>query len=180
MPIVFEDYPVLTNFRDKEWSLKVPRRHKEIAAKIPDAKEELRRELKQLFGIHMGTVYPEENNLVDIILDKSRVTNSRGFELENELELVLRSLERDLDDYLCLIVVDKSGNKKIREMEKLIYWYKMGYLKTKEALTEINYQEKERILLSFEEAFNMLVEKCYSNIEKYYKNSYLNREETLI
>ncbi len=145
-----------------------------------DAKEELRRELKQLFGIHMGTVYPEENNLVDIILDKSRVTNSRGFELENELELVLRSLERDLDDYLCLIVVEKNGNKKIREMEKLIFWYKMGYQKTKEALTEINYQEKESILLAFEEAFNMLVEKCYSNIGKYYKNSYLNREETLI
>ena len=29
------------HFRDKEWSLKIPRRQKEIALKIPDAKEAL-------------------------------------------------------------------------------------------------------------------------------------------
>ena len=65
-------------------------------------------------------------------------------------------------------------------MEKLIYWYKMGYQKTREALVEIDYPEKESILLSFEEAFNALIEKCYSNIGKYYKKEYLNREETFI
>ena len=65
-------------------------------------------------------------------------------------------------------------------MEKLIYWYKMGYHKTREALAEIDYPGKESVLLSFEEAFNALIEKCYDNIRKYYKNEYLNREETLI
>lgn len=145
-----------------------------------NAKAELRKELKQLFGIHMGTVYPEENNLVDVILDKSRVTNSRGFELENELELVLSSFERDLDDYLCTILRERSVEKNIKEMERLIYWYKRGYEKTKEQLDKIEYAEREEILLSFVEEFNALVEKSYCSIEKYYKNVYLNRKETLI
>lgn len=35
-------------FRDKEWTLKVPRRHKEIAAKIPKAKEELSEKLGRI------------------------------------------------------------------------------------------------------------------------------------
>ncbi len=145
-----------------------------------DAKEELRKELKQLFGIHIGTVYPEEYNLVDAILDKSRATNCRGFELENELTLVLKSLERDLDDYLYEILIDKKGKKHIREVQKLIYWYKRGYEKTKEELGESECVKKDQILKFFEEEFNSLVDQCYSRIKKYYKSEYLNREETLI
>lgn len=145
-----------------------------------EAKKELRKELKELFGIYMGTIYPEENNLVDVILNKSRLTNSRRFELENELELVLRSLERDLDDYLCEIIINENNRKVIKEMEQLIYWYKCGFDKLKDVMQEVSYKGKENILSNFSSSFNRIVETSYARIEKYYEGEYLNRAETLI
>lgn len=53
-------------FRDKEWTLKVPRRQKEIALKIPTAKEELYEKLNRTptvaeISVHLG--YSEEEIL---------------------------------------------------------------------------------------------------------------------
>lgn len=46
-------------FRDKEWSMKVPRRHKEIASMIPEAKEQLTEKLGRTptpteIAVHLG------------------------------------------------------------------------------------------------------------------------------
>lgn len=147
-----------------------------------DAKPKLRNELKQFFGIHMGTMYPEENNLVDIILEKSRMTNSREFDLKDELQLVLKALERDLDSCLCKLLSGDKRIKIIKEIEKEIFWYKKGFEKLEKfyLTCESNVEEKEKLLMDFSIKFNDIIEQCYSYVEKYSENEYINRAETLI
>lgn len=140
------------------------------------SKKELREDLKQLFGIHMGTIYPEENNLVEVILDKSRMTNSKEFELKNELDLSLRSLERDLDDAMFNILKSEQVEQDVRELEELIFWYKSGFEKLQIALKG----KESEVVKNFAVEFNVIVNKYYAYIEKYFSGQYLNRAETLI
>ncbi len=69
--------------------------------RIPkEAKPKLRSQLKNLFGIHTGTIYPEISNLVRELTHKSRQLNTQAFTCENELYYALAQLERELDFYL--------------------------------------------------------------------------------
>ena len=69
--------------------------------RIPkEAKPKLRSQLKNLFGIHTGTIYPEISNLVRELTHKIRQLNTQAFTCENELYYALAQLERELDFYL--------------------------------------------------------------------------------
>ena len=53
--------------------------------RIPkEAKPLIRKELKEFFGIHTGSIYPEIVNLVDEISNKSRKLNTEKFCCGNE------------------------------------------------------------------------------------------------
>ncbi len=56
------------------------------------SKKLLRRELKTLFGLHTGFIYPEPTNLVTDISNKSYNIDNSEFNLENELNLILNNL----------------------------------------------------------------------------------------
>lgn len=80
--------------------------------KIPSsAKPLIRKELRQLFGIHTGSVYPEINHLVEEISEKGRKLYTEAFNCENELKLAVANLEKELDYYFDYVIHQKeTGN----------------------------------------------------------------------
>lgn len=80
--------------------------------RIPaEAKARLRRELKDLFGIHTGSVYPEIVNLVQEMTEKSKWIRTEPFGLEGELQHLQRQFEKELDYYLGYIISVSEKSK---------------------------------------------------------------------
>lgn len=140
------------------------------------AKPRIRKQLKDLFGIHMGTIYPEENNLVDEIISKSRITNSMPFTLENELQLVLNALENDIDCLLCDILLNDNINC-IREFEKLVFWYKSGYLTL---IRTLNSEKEQLVMKKFQKKYNQCIDRAITRIKNKYNDIFINRAELLV
>ena len=97
----------------------------------PSAKPRLRHELKQMFGIHTGSIYPEIINLVEDISQKSRRLNTRDFTWENELAYGMDRLEKELEYYLDYAVDQhRNGGENtdqiLLEIEKIINSYRVG------------------------------------------------------
>jgi len=145
------------------------------------AKPRIRKQLKDLFGIHMGTIYPEENNLVDEIISKSKITNSMPFTLENELQLVFKSLENDIDCLLCRILLNDNIDL-IAELERTIFWYKMGYLELSSYINkfENDKDEEKEIIERFKKKYNRYIDMTISKIIKKHDGVFINRKELLI
>ena len=64
------------------------------------AKALIRQELKLLFGIHTGSIYPEIINLVKEISGISKKLNTENFTCLKEMEYTLRQMEKELVYYL--------------------------------------------------------------------------------
>lgn len=145
------------------------------------AKARIRKQLKDLFGIHMGTIYPEENNLVDEIISKSEITNCMPFTLENELQLVFKSLQNDIDRLLCHILLNDNIDS-IEELEQTIFWYKMGYLELYKYLNKFEKYEggEKEILEKYKKKYNRYIDMIISKILKKHEEVYINRKELLI
>lgn len=97
------------------------------------SKARIRRELKLLFGIHTGSIYPETVNLVEEMKEKSAHLNMERFSMENELNHVLKQLKRELSYYLNYAVhlrLDKAANMDavMMNIEKMINSYRRGFL----------------------------------------------------
>lgn len=101
---------------------------------IPGASKPLiRRELKQLFGIHTGSIYPETVNLVEEMKEKSSHLNMKEFSMRNELNDVLKQLERELSYYLSYAVdLRHSGTANMDAVmiaiEKTVSSYRRGFM----------------------------------------------------
>ncbi|WP_455804690.1 FRG domain-containing protein [Clostridium butyricum] len=113
------------------------------AAPIPDCyyekieipaecKSNIRKQLKNLFGIYTGSIYPEPTNLVNEISRKSCQINNNNFTYENELDLVLHNLENQLE-YCRKKIIEYSYHIKeeliwnlIYNLETEIYSYKLA------------------------------------------------------
>lgn len=98
------------------------------------AKPTLRRELKQMFGIHTGSIYPETVNLVQELTHKSSQLNTQPFTLKNELHYTLKQLSRELDYYFgYLYRLREQGNlsallRGMRHVEQVVDSYRTGLL----------------------------------------------------
>ena len=98
------------------------------------AKPALRRELKQMFGIHTGSIYPETVNLVQELTHKSSQLNTQPFTLKNELHYTLKQLSRELDYYFgYLYRLREQGNpsallRGMRHVEQVVDSYRTGLL----------------------------------------------------
>lgn len=98
------------------------------------AKSTLRRELKQMFGIHTGSIYPETVNLVQELTHKSSQLNTQPFTLKNELHYTLKQLSRELDYYFgYLYRLREQGNlsallRGMRHVEQVVDSYRTGLL----------------------------------------------------
>ncbi|SCI94354.1 FRG domain [uncultured Clostridium sp.] len=101
------------------------------------SKEDMRNDLKRLFGIHSGSIYPEIDNLVKDIEVKSDRINNNEFSLDNELDLVINNLTREINYFKekiidCSNKFDKDKNEElidqmikiIMDSERCISYYK--------------------------------------------------------
>ncbi len=81
-----------------------------------NSKESLRKELRLYFGIHTGSIYPEEFNLVDEMVRKSQRLTTKPFTFENEMELVFQNIEHLVCHYVEKL--EQPTGKKIKDIEK--------------------------------------------------------------
>ena len=102
--------------------------------RIPkNAKPVIRKQLKQMFGIHTGSIYPEINNSVQELIQKSHYLNAQDFTFANELHYTMGRLEDELDYYLdYAISVQEDCPEKmpmvLRHIERVIKSYQEGLL----------------------------------------------------
>lgn len=116
--------------------------HLTYGIKIPGVyKKKIREELKSLFGIHTGSIYPEIVNLVSEISEKSKLLSTDQFNCENELKLVVKNLNKELRYYLDYIIDLHIEAEKLCDqvilIEKLINSYKVGIVDFVERLKSI-------------------------------------------
>ena len=122
--------------------------------RIPkEAKPQIRKELRQMFGIHTGTIYPEIMNLVDDISEKSKKLNTEEFCCYHELNYVVNNLNKELDYYFDYIIDKKREAKEdtgkadldqtLIYVESVINSYRIGLLDFLEDFPEY---EEEKVI----------------------------------
>ena len=134
--------------------------------RIPgSAKAQIRGELKQLFGIHTGSIYPEIINLVDDLEQKSEYLNTEEFCFANELKMAMSQLDKELGYYLEYAISKKrEGSDQIEQIlmyiERVINSYRVGLLELEKTMeTEENGDESvEKCLREAVEHYNQAVE----------------------
>lgn len=97
------------------------------------SKPQIRQELKQLFGIHTGSIYPETVNLVEEMKEKSAHLNMKKLSMENELNYALNQLEQELSYYLAyaidLLREGETGMDMVMlRIEKMVNSYRRGLI----------------------------------------------------
>ncbi len=97
------------------------------------SKPRIRQELKQLFGIHTGSIYPETVNLVEEMKEKSAHLNMKKLSMENELNYALNQLEQELSYYLAyaidLLREGETGMDMVMlRIEKMVNSYRRGLI----------------------------------------------------
>lgn len=97
------------------------------------AKPQIRQELKRLFGIHTGSVYPEIINLVEDLSSKSKRLNTHEFSCSNEMNHALGQLEKELDYYLNYVLdlqelSSEEKNQVLIYIEHIVDSYRKGLL----------------------------------------------------
>ncbi len=109
--------------------------------RIPkDAKPLIREELKLLFGIHTGSVYPEIINLVRELSQKSQKLNTEEFNCRNELGHVLEQMKRELQYYLDYALEQKERENMdqiLLRVEHRICHYRSGLVELIEHLRKM-------------------------------------------
>ncbi len=144
------------------------------------AKAGIRKELRQLFGIHTGSIYPEIINLVDELSSKSRKLNTEDFSCRNELEYALRQFDKEMDYYFDYIVGRRADGEEnvtriLMHIEHVIDSYRKGLLEfagnyyqwKREDQTEEPYGLKETELDEIIGKYNKAVREFAENIGRY-------------
>lgn len=131
----------------------------------------LREELKMFCGIHTGSIYPEKYNRVNEIVEKSNRLNPQNFTFENELDMVLRNLEKCLAYYMaCLIEnIDKEKVRKIVfAMEKHVQSFKEGIerLATDHECGEKEVENYKEIVDKMKIQYNGIIEDFFEEMQE--------------
>ena len=113
-------------FRDKQWSLKVPRRLKEIAAKVQDAKDKLNSKLHRtptVAEIAEFTGYTEEQIIEAIesshaFLEKYTGFNEHGYDQIETAEIINKVVNTFNDQYKFIFRERFINNKSQSEIAK--------------------------------------------------------------
>lgn len=154
------------------------------------SKKKIRKDLKTLFGIHNGYIYPEIDNLVADIKYKSNKISNVEFNFKNELSLVLNNLDRELKYFLIYIrnidtvCIDKIV-KILMQIEEIIYSYKLGLCEIKEYIECSGNNESDINIYTYKDVikeYNSIVNRFITKI-KYYIDVHeieISEEELMI
>lgn len=137
--------------------------------RIPaSAKKQIRSELKLLFGIHTGTVYPETVNLVRELSEKSGKINISRFSFQTELEFVLSNFKKEIDYYLDYLMYCRQENSSSYSdanilVEKVINSYRIGLI---DLNTNLLKNDREGCTDEFKKTYRSVIEKYNSILEQ--------------
>ena len=130
------------------------------------SKSTLRKELKDLFGIHTGTIYPESENLIDEIKQKTLNVENCEYNLKSEFDLLLYNLECEIKYYLALIFNSKRMYMDyIKEFEKVLRSYQLGISEIKFSDSKDNTETVDAAI----KRYNELVQISFSDIDVFFK-----------
>ncbi len=143
-----------------------------------NAKKTLRTELKDFFGIHTGSIYPEADNLIEEIKKKSLTINNAKFDLNSELEILKCNLINEIKYYMCLIFKNPdNSNEPIQQFEKALKSYQLGLIQLKR--TNEKKEEFSEPILNFIKEYNDLVDDAFDDINAYFKSEIKTSKDTL-
>ncbi|MBR1969026.1 MAG: FRG domain-containing protein [Clostridia bacterium] len=161
---------------------KIPERISRSINIPKEVKPKLRKELKDLFGIYTGSVYPQPENFVKDLEKKSSLIDATEFSFETELNMALYNLEEELK-YQIDIIYSKNTKKevitKIIEIEKYIKEFKLCIQEIKEFCLNLKDENNYKDSFSnFLHDYNIIVKEfsveisecCEDSAEDLYKN----------
>jgi len=138
-----------------------------------DGKKKIRNDLKVLFGIHTGSIYPETTNLIKEITNKSYKINSEEFNICTELQLVINTLDGELNSYyrdvINLTLKKCNENEllyKVVESEEKILEYKLDFIQLEKNICSHN-QLVNNIKCEYNNIIKRFSENIMSHINEY-------------
>ena len=122
---------------NRYWNLTVDR----------NKKKHIREDLKKLFGIHTGTIYPENENLVEEFVKKSNQAETYPYSIVNEVRMALKGLDEVMDAQVRKLVACRGAYEACMEIveaaEQEIQDYRMD---VEEILEYADEKERQEIL----------------------------------
>lgn len=133
-----------------------------------NAKKTLRKELKELFGIHTGSIYPEAENLIDEIKKKSLRIENAKFCLDDELKLLICNLKNEIKYYMFQIFNNSDKHHEfIKQFEKVLKGYQLGLIQLK---NDTRFSRHADIILIAIQEYNDLIDEAFDEINIFYNN----------
>lgn len=138
------------------------------------SKKVIRKELKEMFGIYTGSIYPEPENLIDEIKEKSLSVENTDFDLNGELKILMYNFENEVNFSLKEIFSCNNTNKAnqlLRLFEKTIRCYQLG-------ISDINIDcSNENTIKDSIKKYNDIVEDAFDNIEVFFNGKIKSSKE---
>ena len=91
------------------------------------SKKSLRKALRLYFGIHTGSIYPEEFNLVEEMIRKSERVSTLTFSAQDELTMVFQNIKRIVDYYVEALELSEPQDYRVivQKVEEELLDYRM-------------------------------------------------------
>ena len=142
-------------------------------------KKKLREQLRQMCGIHTGSIYPENYNLVNEISRKARSVSAREFSIQSELDLVISNLKKCMEYYVKELE-DKAAQREeylecLIEAERTFDDYREGISSLEPGQEKGGYDLSEK-----KEEFNECIQEFYRELEKFSPKGIEFSEEYLL
>ncbi|MGE7020868.1 FRG domain-containing protein [Solibacillus cecembensis] len=107
----------------------IPKEYK-VTIKIDrESKGTLRKNLEIMFGIHMGSMYPEASNYVEVIKKKAKHLKSPTFNIINEIILAFESVRLQIEIKVVGLISDSVEGNELAEGFDDIFCLLMNFKK---------------------------------------------------
>ncbi|SCS36452.1 FRG domain-containing protein [Staphylococcus caeli] len=129
-------------------------------------KEQIRTDLKQLFGINMGSIYPESEHLVNYLTDKALLLAEH-----NDYQDLLYELDRQINFFLTSIF-DTFENEKYRAKIKFLMQVEKYLLIYTQSIREFKVTETSSEFKAFKNSVNCKISEFIDNVNYYLPKGY--------
>ena len=135
------------------------------------SKKQIRKDLKILFGIHTGYIYPEIVNLVNELSEKSKMVCSSLYTFKQELKDIGQQLEQEIEYYYKKLQISSDDNvvEISRMTEKVLYSYYLGIMQLGNFVKNNDSNDANKNQIEFEKfvaKYNNLIYEFQNNIDE--------------
>ncbi len=126
------------------------------------AKPTLRKELKELFGVYTGSIYPEAENLIDEIKKKSLNIENSEFNINSEMKILLQNLQCEINHYVSNIFIEPKKDvsfELVKALEKIVKSYQLGIMEV---------MKTESFSFEYIKQYNELISEMFDDIDSFF------------